>query len=293
MNRLELLKLPQLYMIDHIFTNTPDKIVCSGVSHVGISDHSLIYAFRKLSTGLHNKGHSTVNYRKFKNFNSESFRSDIFSQNWDVIRAYSNPNDMWRVWKTTFNNVVEMHAPLRTRRVRLSKSPWITPELKRHMHERDILKIKAIRSKDIYDWAAFKKARNSVNNEIKFAKKAHYMNAFHENESSVKKTWGIINELTSRKQNNSHVKEIKLNGSSVSDPPGLSEAFNTHFASIGPKLTEKIPCDENNCSYLEYLNCHISGNTFELKSTSSSMVCSLLDKLCKSKATGLDKISAC
>ena len=55
---------------------------------------------------------------------------------------------------------------------------------------------------------------------------------------------------------------------------------------------EKIPCDENNCSYLEYLNCHISGNTFELKSTTSSMVCSLLDKLCKSKATGLDKISA-
>ncbi len=146
-------------MINHIFTNTPDKIVCSGVSHVGISDHSLIYSFRKLSTGLHNKGRSTVNYRKFKNFNSESFRSDIFSQNWDVIRAYNNPNDMWRVWKTTFNNVVfEMHAPLRTRRVRLSKSPWITPELKRHMHERDILKIKAIRSKDIYDWAAFKKA---------------------------------------------------------------------------------------------------------------------------------------
>ena len=65
-------------------------------------------------------------------------------------------------------------------------------------HERDILKIKAIRSKDIYDWAAFKKARNSVNNEIKFAKKAHYMNAFHENDSNVKKTWGTINELTSK-----------------------------------------------------------------------------------------------
>ena len=73
---------------------------------------SLIYAFRKLATGLHNEGHSTVNYRKFKNFNSESFRNDICrSQNWDVLRAYNNPNHMWRVWKTTFNNVVEMHAP--------------------------------------------------------------------------------------------------------------------------------------------------------------------------------------
>ena len=279
-------------MIDHIFTNTPDKIICSGVSHVGISDHSLIYAFRKVSTGLHNKGHSTVNYRKFKNFNLENFRSDMFSQNWDVIRAYNNPNDMWREWKTIFNNVVEMHAPSRTRRVRFSKSPWITPALKRHMHERDILKIKAIQSKDIHDWAAFKKARNSVNSEIKLAKKAYYMNALHENESNVKKTWSIINELTSRKQNDSHVKEIKLNGSSISDPPGLSETFNTHFASIGPKLMEKIPFDENNCSYLEYLSCHTGSNSFELKLTTSSIVCSLLDKLCKSKATGLDKISA-
>ena len=223
-------------MIDHIFTNTPDKIVCSGVSHVGISDHSLIYAFRKLSTGLHNKGHSTVNYRKFKHFNSESFRSDIFSQNWDVIRAYNNPNDMWRVWKTTFKNVVEMHAPLRTRRVRLSKSPWITPELKRHMHERDILKIKAIQSKDIYDWAAFKKARNSVNNEIKFAKKAHYMNAFHENESNLKKTWGIINELTSRKQNNSHVKEIKLNGLQLVTPRGYQRRLTLILLALDPSL---------------------------------------------------------
>ncbi len=169
MNRLELLKLP-LLSIDHIFTNTPDKIICSGVSHVGISDHSLINAFRKLSTGLHNKGHSTVNDRQFKNLTLKVFEVIFFHRiGTSYIRAYNNPNDMWRVWKTTFNNVVEMHAPLRTRRVRLSKSPWITPELKRHMHERDILKIKAIRSKDIYDWAAFKKARNSVNNAIKFA----------------------------------------------------------------------------------------------------------------------------
>ena len=35
-----------------------------------------------------------------------------------------------------------------------------------------------------------------MNNEIKLAKKTHYMNAFHENESTVKKTWNTINELT-------------------------------------------------------------------------------------------------
>ena len=32
-----------------IFTSHPDNVSCSGVSHVGISNHSLIYVFRKIS----------------------------------------------------------------------------------------------------------------------------------------------------------------------------------------------------------------------------------------------------
>ena len=36
-------------LFDLIFTNRPDSmIICSGVSHIGISDHSLIYAYRKI-----------------------------------------------------------------------------------------------------------------------------------------------------------------------------------------------------------------------------------------------------
>jgi hypothetical protein len=123
-------------MIDLIFMNILDKIVCSCVSHVGISDHSLVYAFRKLSTGLSNKGHTTVTCRKFKNFDSACFRNNISSQNWDDINTYDNPNEMSHVWKNIFNNVVKRHAPLQLKRVQASKSPWITPRLKQCMHER-------------------------------------------------------------------------------------------------------------------------------------------------------------
>jgi len=53
-------------LTDLIFANTPDRVVCSGVSHIGISDHSLVYAFRKVSMeGTTNK-HTTLRYRKFK-----------------------------------------------------------------------------------------------------------------------------------------------------------------------------------------------------------------------------------
>lgn len=55
---------------------------------------------------------------------------------------------MWHVWNTAFNDVVDRHAPLRTRRAWSSKSPWVTPVLRQRMREIDILKIKAIQPKD-------------------------------------------------------------------------------------------------------------------------------------------------
>ena len=163
-------------------------VVCSGVSHIGISDQSLVYAFRKLSIGLSTKGHSIVSYRKFKHFNTANFRSDICSQDWDSINSFNDPNSMWRAWKNTFSNVVDRHAPIRIKRVRTSKS----------MNDRDVLKIKAIRSNDLSDWRVFKNCRNAVNNDVKLAKEMYDKNAFHENEGNSRKTWGIINELTSK-----------------------------------------------------------------------------------------------
>ena len=44
--------LPSSTLIDLIFTNCPHRVSCSGVYPTNISDHSLVYAYRKLSTGV-------------------------------------------------------------------------------------------------------------------------------------------------------------------------------------------------------------------------------------------------
>ena len=95
-----------------------------GVSHISISDHSLIYAFRKLSTGLFTKGHSTVTYRKFKNFDSESFRNDIWLQNWDEIRAH-----ITQMTCGMFGKIYLIVLLKDIKSSKASKSPWITPYL--------------------------------------------------------------------------------------------------------------------------------------------------------------------
>ena len=121
-------------MIDLIYTNCSTRVACSGVSHIGISDHSLIYVYRKLAVGLSNSRHSTVTYGKFKNFNSVLFRNDISSQDWNSISQLNDPNTMWHVWNNMSFNVADKYAPIRTKRVGTLKSPWITPHLIKTMH---------------------------------------------------------------------------------------------------------------------------------------------------------------
>ena len=100
-----------------------------------------------------------------------------------------------------------------------------------------------------------------------------------------------IDDLTSRRTNNTTVKELKLNGSIISNSSELSNAFNDHFSTIAPRLANEIP--PNDKSYdLSYINnINVNQNKFSFSSTSSSIVSSHLNKLCRSKATGLDNIS--
>jgi hypothetical protein len=96
-----------------IFANSPDRVVCSGVAHISISDHSQVYVYRKLTVNLVNSGQCTVSCRNFKDFDSTKFRNDISMQSWDCI---DNPNSMWCAWKNIFSAVIDRHAPLRSKR---------------------------------------------------------------------------------------------------------------------------------------------------------------------------------
>ena len=109
-------------MIDLILTNCPERVVCSGVAQISISDHSLVYVFRKLSINFR-KGHTSVMYRNFKTFNRAKFRNDIYNENWEFLDSGLDPNQMWTEWKTKFLQIVDKHAPIRTKRVTSKSGP--------------------------------------------------------------------------------------------------------------------------------------------------------------------------
>ena len=71
----------------------------------------------------------------------------------------------------------------------------------------------------------------------------------------------------------------------------ISNAFNEHFSTIGPRLAREIPLTSTEESiYLE--NITENYNKVCFRSTTTSDVFTHLKRLSKTKATGLDNISA-
>ena len=135
------------------------------------------------------------------------------------------------------------------------------------------------------------KVANLINNNIKTSKASYYSNAFIQSRGNPRKTWQTFNEFTSRRVNNTTVKELKLNDAIISNSSELSNASNDHFSTIGPRLANEIPpTANNNSSYINNIN--VNNNKFSFSSTNCSIVFSHLNKLCRSKAKGLDNISA-
>ena len=101
-------------LIDLCITNTPDKIVRSGVMPLGISDHSLVYLIRKTHYTIP-ECVKIITTRSFKNFNKEEFLADVELIQWDDISLLSHPNDMWEFWKNQFLTCIDKHAPMRSK----------------------------------------------------------------------------------------------------------------------------------------------------------------------------------
>ena len=80
-----------------------------------------------------------------------------------------------------------------------------------------------------------------------------------------------------------------MNGVSITNPTMLSNEYDNNFATIGSKLASNISTPDSD-NYLKYLT--NTDKQFQLCPTTRDKVLSLLNKLNKSKATGLDMISA-
>ena len=222
-----------------------------------------------------------------KIFNDDEFLNDLREINWTDIHSLVNPNDMWSVWLTKFSTLLDIHAPIMKKRLRYNKSPWINSSLISKLRERDSLKKRFDKNPNDVIWSKYKKTRNEANKLIKKTKRDFFLARINSAKSDPKKTWKLINELSSHKVHEPvNVKSIKQDGTEITNPYDIANAFNTYFTTIGDSLANELPhSDINPISYLYPVN-----SSFSFAQINVETVIETLKAANSNKATGPNNI---
>ena len=116
--------------IDHIYTNSPQKVAKSGICLVGISDHLPVFCTieNKLPMLKENKY-----YRDFSKFSNEQFINDLSKINFNNLVSPS-VNESMNGIINALKEVTNKHCPIRKtsntqQRLLNIKKPWITKGL--------------------------------------------------------------------------------------------------------------------------------------------------------------------
>ena len=124
-------------------------------------------------------------------------------------------------------------------------------------------------------------------NAIKHAKKRYFSDNLEASKGNPRKTWNLINELSSRNTSKSlNILETQVDNRTISTSGDMAEAFNEHLTNIGQVQAQEVPTAQVNPEfYLSYTD-----KAFCLKTPSLDVVFNQLRKIDEKKATGIDMI---
>ena len=134
-----------------------------------VSDHYLIYCRLKLSPKRNDPIFKT--YRDYGGIQYDTFYDHLRSIPWRNIYDIPDPNKKVKFICDNIMALLNVHAPLRTRKITKQRSPWLTGGIKVMMDQRDRALCRFKRPKTREDWNNYKSLRNITNSTVVREKK--------------------------------------------------------------------------------------------------------------------------
>ena len=269
--------------IDLMFVNNTHRVVQSDVLQSSISDHSIVFC--TIKGGVKKLPPKLLEYRCFKSYNKEAFLRDLSNLPWSIIESANDVDDAVFLWEGLFNSIANDHAPIKSKRVKGTKTPWVTNKLLEIRSDRDYHWKQAQKCKNSqYHWQMYRKLRNCANSEEKKLKSKYYCRLIEDAKGDSSKMWKAIKETLP--SNHNEINAVFGHGKLQTDPKGIAETLNNHFSSIGKSLAKAFrglkPTQYDAVPTL----------SFSLKYVTSAFVEKQLRLMKTNKAVGLDSISA-
>ena len=102
--------------------------------------------------------------RCFKHFDEQAFNNDLECVPFNAAYIFDDVSDICWAWEKVFPGVLYDHAPMKSKRFRdvPGKSKFTTPETRKVMSKRNVLKRKFYKTTSADDWEAYRIQRNRV-----------------------------------------------------------------------------------------------------------------------------------
>ena len=146
-------------LLDHILTNSTDKIAQSGIINVGLSDHQMIFCTRKtikIKTGEKTR----IKIRSLKNYSQEKLLENLTNCNYPNYSNFVDVNEAYLDFVEKTSDVINGIAPIKEICIKNNTAEWIDEEILEGIRIRDKLFRKFKKSKSNIDNINYKKARN-------------------------------------------------------------------------------------------------------------------------------------
>ena len=281
-------------LIDHILTNSEDRISQSGVIETTFSDHFSIFCTRKITRNKHSK-HKTIKIRSFKNYDKDAYHEKLMNINLPKLDENSNIDVIYDNFVMQFSEIIDSVAPLREIRVKNNTPDWFDGEIMDEIRKRDKLHHRYKCTKLETDDLHYRSSRNKVQSLINHKKQSYIKNSLEENKRDSKKLWKTLKNLGLPSKTKSDAKiNLNIDGKLNSKPADIADHFNKFYSTLADKLQDMLPNapnkfgDSQSENYYKELN--LQENNFIFKTVDQGEISKILHNINNSKSPGFDNI---
>ena len=273
-------------LIDHVYTTAQANITESFVSDLSISDHLPVCVTRRVSSKISKKEHISASYRSFKHFDEDLFLQELTTYLETFHPHHLNVDDDFVLWFSLILKHLNIHAPIKTKRVKTKRLPyWFTPEIAEIQKRLDTSK----RSKR---WDDYRKFRNKTRQLIKQAKRKYFSESVN-NCKDTKAIWKHLRAVTtgSKSSPSNLPSEIIINNERITGSENIASTLNKYFASVAEQFQDNNSnvSNSDHDKIRHFVNSKVPSNTsFNIPFITTEQVSTYIKRLDSSKATGLD-----
>lgn len=272
-------------LIDHVYTSNPENIIECFVPVYSISDHFPVCFTRKINSKIPKSKHVLKSYRCFKNFDENSFLSDLSEDMNNFSADKPDINHDMQLWYSLVLKQLDKHAPVKHKRVKTSRLPeWLNEDIINAQKQRD-------NCKRLKQWSQYKKYRNKVTTLIRQSKRNHFSDSIS-NLKDTKTIWKHLKSVSNPGESNNHIPdEIVINNVTFTTTEQVASKLNKFFTSISELLinsdTDDTTPDLNNL--VRFIQSKVPQDVhFKIPRITPSQVVAFINALDPTKATGVD-----